>query len=80
MTRRLHPADLPYGVWSTLNGREILFNRKYVPLWQRMGGETPRRADPTEWVAFAQQEWFYDDKTADKRGAARKVLCAWGLA
>lgn len=28
--------DLPYGLWLSDNGREVLFNRHYRALWWRM--------------------------------------------
>ena len=77
-----HP-DLPYGVWTCLDGREVLFDRRYRPLWERQKGSPPRRADATEWVAhIVGQQFFYDYGTpkAARRSAALAALAAWGIA
>lgn len=73
--------DLPYGVWLCENGREVLFNRFYEPLFERRG-EKVREADPQEWVeGVLQKSFFYRDETPDKekREAATKALLDWGL-
>jgi hypothetical protein len=41
---------LPYGCWRCGDGREILFNREYRPIWERRPGQRTRRADLDEWV------------------------------
>jgi hypothetical protein len=73
---------LPYGQWLCADGREVLFDRKYVPIYQRYPGQLPTPADPKEWVQYQHQEWFYNDGTpeAAKRKASLKVLEAWGIA
>jgi hypothetical protein len=50
--RRLTPsyAHLPYGIWICADGREVLFNRAYTPIWQRRPGQTAEPADPSERV------------------------------
>ena len=53
-------AQLPYGKWTCADGREVLFNREYQPIWQRRGNEVSA-ADPNEWVEWVEQAWFYDD-------------------
>jgi hypothetical protein len=52
---------LPYGLWSCLGGREILFNRLYVPIWQRRPGLATERADPNEWIEWTEQRYLFDD-------------------
>jgi hypothetical protein len=46
--RRLTPsyARLPYGIWICADGREVLFNRAYSPIWQRSPGQLAEPADP----------------------------------
>lgn len=69
---------LPYGIWTCADGREILFNRFYEPIWQRRPGEAIEEADRNEYVAEIRQErWFYKDGTKDKAGAARRALRDW---
>ena len=57
----------PYGLWTCPDGREVLFNRQYKPIWQRMPGKSAAAADPGEWVRFAKQAWFHDDHTSPRR-------------
>jgi hypothetical protein len=73
--------DLPYGIWTTADGRQVLFNRFYEPLLQRAAGDLlALPADPTEWVRDIQlQRWFYvdDDKSSDVK---RRKLAEHALA
>lgn len=73
--RRMH--DLPYGIWTCEDGREVLFNRFYEPILQRRPGGPVEPATPGEWVRWKRQSWFYDDGTKDKVGAAEAALQAW---
>lgn len=61
--------DLPYGIWTCADGRQVLFNRRYQPMWQRMPGEQASEANPDERIPFERQEWLYSD--ANRRGRAR---------
>jgi hypothetical protein len=56
-------ARLPYGMWTCENGRQVLYDRDYVAMWERSGPNQPaQRADPTEWVDdIVKHEFFYDD-------------------
>jgi hypothetical protein len=75
---------LPYGMWTCADGREVLFNRRYRPIWQRRPGQSTTAADENEWVPWVHQRWFYADgaspwlnKVTLKRCA--DVLAAWGV-
>lgn len=72
---------LPYGVWQAADGREVLFNRRYIPLFERRPGGPVTAADPAEWVLFVRQAWFYNDghTETERRERARAALRAWGL-
>jgi len=73
--------ELPYGIWTCADGREVLFHRGYAPIYERGPGFTVRPADPTERVPFVSQAWFYsgmDSKTKSRR-AAEAVLREWGV-
>jgi hypothetical protein len=39
----------PYGLWTCADGREVLFNRYYHPVYQRYPGQPACPADPVEW-------------------------------
>lgn len=56
--------SLPYGKWTCEDGREVLFNRRYKPIWQRRDGEAATPGDPNERVKFTKEEWFYSDENA----------------
>jgi hypothetical protein len=71
--------DLPYGMWTCEDGREVLFNRFYKPIWQRLPGKPPQPADPNEWVPWKRQRWFYDDGTRNKSTCAKGILVEWGI-
>jgi hypothetical protein len=77
-------ALLPYGIWTTQDGREILFNRFYEPIWQRTEGQPPTPADPAEWVTdIRSQKWFHEDAGSNRETVAKqagiKALTDWGL-
>jgi hypothetical protein len=74
--------DLPYGKWTCSDGREVLFNRFYEPIWHRCRpAETPEPTDPTERVPWETQEWFYDDGVRDRQKIVRgeAALTEWGI-
>ena len=76
---------LPYGKWTCADGREVLFNRRHKPIWQRRPGEGATRANADEWVRFERQEWFYSDEAAPWRSRAtvaecESILISWGVA
>jgi len=70
-------ASLPYGQWTCADGRVVIFNRRYSPIWERLPDGTVQRADPREWVRWIKQSWF-DLGSAryekDARERLRKVL------
>jgi hypothetical protein len=75
-------AYYPYGMWTCSDGRQVLFNRHYEPIWERKCESAPaERADPKEWVKFSGQEWFYNSSGSEKdwRRSGAKVLSAWGI-
>jgi crotonobetainyl-CoA:carnitine CoA-transferase CaiB-like acyl-CoA transferase len=68
---------LPYGMWTCADGRVVIFNRHYTPIWERLPDGTVHRADSNEWVDWTEQGWFdlgsmRYEKSA--REAYRKVL------
>jgi hypothetical protein len=61
---------LPYGEWTCADGREVLHNRFYEPIWQRADGVLSR-ADPSEWVRnIVEEQWLYNNASAPWRSAA----------
>jgi hypothetical protein len=75
-------AMRPYGIWTCADGRQILFNRDYVPILQRYPGQPCEPANPDEWVEFVEQRWFYKDGTPREliKILVDIVLADWGLA
>ena len=56
--------ELPYGCWTCADGREVLFNRAYKPIWQRWPDGLVTRANPDERVKWIQQEFYFNDGDA----------------
>jgi hypothetical protein len=71
----------PYGIWACADGRQVLFNRDYLPILERFPGRPCCAANPREWVWWIKQNWFYNDGTPREQVAARIdfVLAWWGL-
>jgi hypothetical protein len=59
--RRAMRLLFPYGIWECGDGRQVLFNRAYMPIWQRArAGAAAEPANPDEWVkAIALSGLFY---------------------
>jgi hypothetical protein len=64
-------ALLPYCyvAWPERGGLEVLFNRQYEAIWQRMPGYAAEPADPGERIARWGNHWFYDEC----RGTPRRL-------
>jgi hypothetical protein len=71
----------PYGQWTCEDDREVLFNREYMGILERIPGQPVRAANPREWVDSIKQEYFFHDGTpaAAKLEAVNTVLRNWGL-
>jgi hypothetical protein len=56
-------AQLPYCLtsWPELDGRQVLFNRNYEPIWQRLPGCPAVPANPEERIARWGNDYFYDE-------------------
>lgn len=53
--------QLPYGKWTCKDGREVIFNREYQPIYQRINGEVSY-ADRDEYVKDIETcEMFWHD-------------------
>ena len=68
-----------YGRWRCSDGREVLFNRSYRPLWERRPGQPVKMANPKEWVDFETETFFWTDgRGTNARGL--RLLREWGIA
>lgn len=67
-------ARLPYGLWTCADGREVLFNRGYRPIWSRVGKGAVQPC-AFEWVRFKTQGWFFDDGNPPWRNPATLSKC-----
>lgn len=82
---------LPYGIWTTADGREVVFNREYQPILQRINGVNSH-ANPREWITdIVKKVYLYDDNTnpfdfiknkleSSKLSASHKRACKKSLA
>jgi hypothetical protein len=81
----MDPANLPsdmrlYGKWRCADGREVLFNRGYTPIWQRYPGKPAERADATKRVKGIVEEaeyYWIDGRGTNAKG--RRLLKEWGV-
>jgi hypothetical protein len=54
--------DVPYGVFITESGEEILFDSSYRPMWRRPGeGYRATRCDPTDFIDWFSVYWLHDN-------------------
>ena len=60
--------------WPERGGLEVLFNRAYQPIWQRMPGQAAEPADPAQRIARWRNRWFYDECPEPRRAAPRYSL------
>jgi hypothetical protein len=79
-------AKVPYGIWTCRDGREVLFNRAYYPLYQRRPAQPAERIKEWCWVHWSTQDYFFDDSICHVPGGWEKaivrinaVLKDWGL-
>ncbi len=54
----LHRDTAPYVMWKCCDGREVLANRAYRPIWTRLPGHTATPADPEEFVSDITAEFW----------------------
>jgi hypothetical protein len=64
---------MPYGWWLCADGRQVLYNRQYIPLLERRG-TLVEPANPREWVHHVRTGFFYHDSNAPYRCAATRRL------
>jgi hypothetical protein len=63
---KIRSKALPYGKWICRDGREVMFNRAYIPILEKRPGEAYKVARAGEWVRYFRSAMFYDDGTRDK--------------
>lgn len=55
---------LPYGIWTCQDGREVVFNREYQPIFQKKDGVNSF-ADRGEWVKdIVQTVYLFNDSNS----------------
>jgi hypothetical protein len=62
MTKKRRPIridSLPYGIWLQADGTQVMFNRKYEPIWKRRPGEPATKVTSFEWVPHVRQDYLY---------------------
>jgi hypothetical protein len=82
----LHPlfpmrAKLPYGKWTCGDGKEVLFNRDFQPIWDRLPGEAARPADPDVRCEHVKEKWYFGDRNPpwSNERSVRRCLDALGV-
>jgi hypothetical protein len=77
---------LPYGKWKCDDGREVLFNRDYCPIWEKSADGSVAVIQPDVYVKHEMSEHYYNDRTApyyDNKETFEdclEVLRGWGVA
>lgn len=66
---------LPYGMWVCANGREVLFNRHYAPIWERSPGMSAKEANHGEMVPYVKAAWIFFDENPPWRNKETRALC-----
>jgi hypothetical protein len=79
-------SEVPYGMWTCADGREVLFNRFYAPIAERASPTSlARRSDTYAWVHWVRQEHYFNDgsfRPLELKATMLKlnaILAAWGL-
>jgi len=54
----------PYGKWKCADGREVLFNRDYCPIWERSSDGIVIPIEPDVYVPYEDSEFYFNDGTA----------------
>jgi hypothetical protein len=71
--------ELPYGVWTCADGTEVLFNRRYQPIWRRTPGGAVKPTKRDERIKWTDQKWIFGDgnppwRSPESRRRCEKVL------
>lgn len=75
---------LAYGKWTESDGSIVLFARDYMPIWRIEPGGRIKPADPSEWIEYRAQSWFWNDRTRpwgrlERINEERERLVAFGV-
>jgi hypothetical protein len=60
---------LPYGMWTTEDGEEVIFNRDYRPIWSRhLGVYDARPVNYDRWIENIKDSKYFAKHYADCLG------------
>jgi len=74
-----------YGIWTLADGREVLFDRDYLPLYSRRPGEPAEIAEPQRPQGVINEHFLWADRDSRysicpaTRRKLLAVLRAWGI-
>jgi hypothetical protein len=74
-----------YGIWTLADGREVLFDRGYSPLYSRRPGLPAEIAEPQRPQGIIKESFFWADRDSlhslcpATQRKLRAVLRAWGI-
>lgn len=76
--------DYPYGKWTCTNGREVLYNRSYQPIWERYNGGSATQANNNEWIDLIDEDktiFYYNDSTPlyKRKIIGENILKEWRI-
>ncbi len=67
-------STMPYGMFTCADGRDVLFDRNYKPMLQRINGVVTA-ANPDEWIDWTLQRFYFDDVDPPWLSAATRARC-----
>ena len=73
---------LIYGRWTTADGTEVMFDRRYRPRWRRKPDGVVEPADPSQWIdGIVEESWSYSDRTSlsDRKKINARIAAEWRL-
>jgi len=73
--RHLRYYVTAYGVWRCRDGKRVVFNRAYVPIWEKRPGSEWTLLEKGYWVeGITASEWLYTDSDRDDSVKLKKAL------
>ena len=65
----------PYGKFIQQDGSEVIFDRRYRPISRVFPNGNIEIVQPTEWINFESQQWFYKSHNHPRNNhETRKIL------
>ena len=73
---------LIYGRWTTADGTEVMFDRRYRPRWRRKPDGVVEPADPSQWIDEMVEEFLVLQRSHQPFGPKKinaRIAAEWRL-